>query len=225
MFFVSMEEFLSQITGGEGMDDGLQTQPAPYGQQFDEMFGGLPEGYEPVPIDMDGDTIADGWGYDLDGDGKFEMIQYDFNHDGTVDAMMMDTNGDGIPDTIYYDFDGDGLADATLCDTTGDGLMDTLTLNNGVHIVSDAGFTVNSGWEAGMQRLGTEAPVQAGPLGLNEAEQRFAQNAVAGEPATPKIGQVTPSFGATCIPNTIGCAGCAGLLLDKKIRCGSGTIL
>lgn len=222
MFF-SMEDFLQQLSEkSEKMETSLSIeQPEP-----------VPLDAAGIPVDLDGDSVADGWGFDRDGDGKIDVVQYDFNHDGAVDAIGIDTTGDGVIDTIYYDFDHDGIMDATAFDSTGDGIIDTMTFGeNGIKVFSDVGFTVSSAWEAGVARAGfmgmdggNMIPNQSSQLGLSDAESNWAEKAIDEETMTSKMARKEISFGAstTCIGGKTGCTGCAGILIDRKIGCQSG---
>lgn len=223
MFFMSMDEFLQQFSDRL---DNLENDSDP------NQLEGIPLDTMGSPVDLNGDSIADGWGYDCDGDGVIDMVQYDFNHDGVVDAVGIDTTGDGIIDTIYYDFDHDGMADAIAFDSTGDGSIDTMTFGeNGVKVFSDTGFSISSAWEAGIARVGTVGvdtdgilSDQAEQLGLNNAEHEWAKKAINQEDRTPEAARKEVSFGAstTCIGGRTVCLGCAGILIDSKIGCQSG---
>lgn len=223
MFFISMDEFLQQLSDNSECIE----------SNFDpEQLEAVPLNITGTPVDLDGDTVADGWGFDRDGDGKIDMVQYDFNHDGVVDAVGIDTTGDGIIDTIYYDFDHDGVADATAFDSTGDGSIDTMTfINGGMKVFSDMGFTISSAWEAGIARVGTVGvdtdgvlSDQADQLGLNSTEHEWAKKAVNQEDKSPEMARKEISFGAstTCWGGRTVCLGCAGILIDGKIGCQSG---
>ena len=223
MSFMNMDEFLQQLSGNSEA----------VGGNFDSgQLEAVPVNVTGTPVDINGDNVADGWGYDCDGNGKIDMVQYDFNHDGVVDAVGIDTTGNGVFDTIYYDFNHDGMADAAAFDSTGDGRIDTMNfLNSGVRVFSDMGFTIPSAWEAGIARVGavgvdTEGVLadQAGQLGLNGEEHEWAKKAVNQEEKTPEMAKKEVSFGAsaTCIGGTTGCLGCAGILLDRKYACKTG---
>lgn len=215
-----MDDFLNQLS------ENSLTQESLFG--IGEQTESIPISLEGKAIDIDGDAVADGFGYDRDGDGCIDMIQYDFNHDGVVDAVGIDTTGDGIIDTIYYDFNHDGIADAKAFDSTGDGTIDTMTFAaNGVSIYSDVGFTVSSAWDAGAIRMNSSYGLlsdQSKQLGLNDSEREWAQKAIDDEKMTPATAKSQISFGAstTCIGGQTGCTGCAGILIDKKIGCKTG---
>lgn len=57
-------------------------------------------------IDLNGDGVADYFGFDADGDGVFELLNhtgtFDRDDDGIIDGYVMDTNGDLSPDTFVY---------------------------------------------------------------------------------------------------------------------------
>ena len=182
-----------------------------------------------VPIDVNGDSAADGWGYDLNGDHQLDVVYYDLDHDHICEAVGYDTTGNGIINQIHYDFDHDGIEDATAYDD-GSGIINKLVFADGTTISSDIGFSISSGWEAGFAHFsapnsdaGSILPGQAARLGLDSDEQNWAERAMEQEKITPETARKQVSFGATCLTGTVGCTGCAGILADKKIGCHTGS--
>lgn len=213
------------------------------GFSFDELWqdlqsflgGSIAHESAGQPIDLDGDGIPDAIGFDLDLDGKLDLINYDFNHDGVVDAVGKDTIGDGRIDTVYYDFNHDGIVDAVGHDTLGDGIIDTISfVQNGVSIHSDSGFSIEEGWEAGLSRYNRfdmltaeqipEVVSPFSPFGLDDSQTSWIRRAIQNEKATPGEVQRNISFGAsvTCWGGRKVCLGCAGPLIDAKIGCDTG---
>lgn len=127
------EEFLDFLGFGDDGDEDVADVNS-------DVF--YPQGDAGIPVDIDGDGIADGMAYenyqDLDGDGYAETVvvesHIDLNDDGITETVSgeiySDTDGDGIVD--YYsaatvsDFDGDGQADymLTVEDYDGDGVFE-----------------------------------------------------------------------------------------------------
>lgn len=72
-------------------------------------------GYNPQDvfdaIDIDGDGIADAFGYDEDGDGLNDIYGFDTDNDGVPDDYVIDITGDGNPDVVGTDTTGDGIPD------------------------------------------------------------------------------------------------------------------
>ncbi|GGM46934.1 hypothetical protein ACFFX1_18940 [Dactylosporangium sucinum] len=62
--------------------------------------------------------------YDLNGDGRVDMVSADTDHDGKADAWQYDLDNDGIIDMTGYDVDGDGSIDLKEYDRNADGLVD-----------------------------------------------------------------------------------------------------
>lgn len=77
------------------------------------------DGIPDVPVDTDGDGVADG--VDVNGDGKPDKL-VSTRPDGRLDGI--DTNGDGVPDSTI-DTDGDGVPEIAI-DTNGDGLPEAV---------------------------------------------------------------------------------------------------
>ncbi|MEK7592547.1 MAG: RDD family protein [Patescibacteria group bacterium] len=71
-------------------------------------------------FDMNKDGLTDGMTFDVDGNGKFEVVKYDLNHDQIVDFSAFDVDKDGTTESIDvnndgridgFDFDGDTVLD------------------------------------------------------------------------------------------------------------------
>ena len=112
-----------------------------------------------VPIDTDGDGIADHCDLDSDNDGISDLVE-----SGNADAIAADTDGDGIISADeataanFTDADGDGVWDqlgaTPPVDTDGDGIADYLDLDSDNDGIADAveaqptaGYTAPDGSE------------------------------------------------------------------------------
>jgi hypothetical protein len=89
--------------------------------------------YDMGPIGMSADAdVSEGamhavtGAYDLDGDGKIDMISYDRDGDGRTDKVVFDRDGDGVADHIGLDRDGDGELEFLGTDRGQDGDIDTV---------------------------------------------------------------------------------------------------
>lgn len=222
MFFMNMDDFLQNIANSENAS-GICSY---FAQQCGEMDG--------QPIVLNNDGIPDGIGFDIDSDGKCDIINFDFNHDGIMDAIGKDTTGNGIIDTIYYDFDHDGIADAIGQDTLGNGSIDTITFfQSDESIHSDIGFSFDDSWTVGLSQYeafaiqadgDTQNCISLDSLGLHENEADWVKRALEKEQMSTETAKNNILFGSsvTCWGGRKVCLGCAGILIDSKIGCQSG---
>jgi hypothetical protein len=89
-----------------------------------------------VPLDTDGDGVADFRDTDSDGDGMNDITEsarsivatIDANGDGVIDSVV-DSDGDGLPDIVDPDVAGGGVP-IVPPDTDGDGLTDQIDVDS-----------------------------------------------------------------------------------------------
>ncbi|MEM7082632.1 MAG: DUF4347 domain-containing protein [Pseudomonadota bacterium] len=140
--FALTEVVNARFTGAIG--DGMEGEARIVRRDGDADDDGIPDHIEAgadrlMPIDSDGDLIADYLDTDSDNDGLPDALENgvslgsDQDNDGIDDAYDVnmtdgsDSDGDGIDDAIRpVDTDGDGVADVVDVDSDNDGITDTV---------------------------------------------------------------------------------------------------
>jgi hypothetical protein len=129
-------------TDADGLSDGVEVGANP-AQPTDTDSDGIPDVFESVIADSDGDGLVNSSDADADNDGIPDLLE---NGAPVLSGPYRDSDGDGIADYLDRDSDNDGLPDAMeaglvagqLRDSDGDLIPDYLDLDSDGDHVPDA---------------------------------------------------------------------------------------
>ncbi|RBN50862.1 T9SS type B sorting domain-containing protein [Flavobacterium psychrolimnae] len=162
-------DLLDIDSDNDGIPDTIEAQ----GKGFKVFSGidgnknGLDNAFEPeiVPIDTDGDLIADHLDLDSDNDGIYDLVEsghnaVDSNTDGIIDGVSSIFGVNGLFDGLETATDN-GKINYTISDTDSDGALNYIDLDSD----NDSCFDVT---EAGLMDSDTDGILGSSPITVNQ---------------------------------------------------------